>query len=99
VKVIQRRVGGIYPLAVVEEQLDSGFDGRPTRIIRDKFHEEPNVRVSRRLGAFTYGNGVSVSDAGKLYKACQAEKILRDSCMNGKCSGLSVVLVIDSTII
>ena len=36
------------------------------------FYEEPKVSVTMRVAAFMYGNGVSVSDAAKLYKACQA---------------------------
>ena len=35
------------------------------------FYEEPKVSVTMRVAAFMYGNGVSVSDAAKLYKACQ----------------------------
>ena len=36
------------------------------------FYEEPKVSVSRRVAAYLYGNGVSVRDAAKLYKASQA---------------------------
>ena len=42
----------------------------PSSVIMDMFYEEPKVRV-RRVAAFMYGNGVSVSDAANLYKACQ----------------------------
>lgn len=34
------------------------------------FDSEPMVRVSRRVAAFLYGNGVNVSDALKLYRSC-----------------------------
>jgi len=59
------------------------------------FYEKPIVRVSRRVAACMYGNGVSVSDAEKFYKACQqrggtSQRPIR---MDGICSGLSVVLV------
>ena len=37
------------------------------------FYEDPKVRVSRRVAAFMYGNGVSVRDAAKFYKTSQAE--------------------------
>jgi len=36
------------------------------------FYKEPKVRVSRKVTAFLYSNGVSVRDAAKLYKASQA---------------------------
>jgi hypothetical protein len=61
----------VGPLAVVEEQLGS-VESWPTSVIMDMFHEELKVSVSRRVAAFMYGNGVSVSDAANLYKACQA---------------------------
>ena len=35
------------------------------------FYEEPKVRFSRRVASFLYGNGVSLRDAAKLYKASQ----------------------------
>ena len=54
------------PLALVEKQLGS-IDSWPSSVIRDKFDSEPTVRVSRRVAAFLYGNGVNVSDAVKLY--------------------------------
>ena len=38
------------------------------------FYEEPKVSVSRRVAAFMYGNGVSVSGAARLYKAYQAAR-------------------------
>ena len=70
------------PLAAVKEQLGS-VDSCPTRVITDMRHEEPNIRFSSRLGAFMYGNGVSVSDAAKLYTTCHATNVrlssLRDS--------------------
>ena len=59
------------PLAVVEEKLGS-VDSWPTSVIMYMFYEEPNVSYSRKFAAFMYGNGVSVSDGVKLYKACQA---------------------------
>jgi hypothetical protein len=58
------------PLAVVEDKLGS-VDMWPSSVTTDMFYKEPKVRVSRRVAAFLYGNGVSVRDAAKLYKASQ----------------------------
>jgi len=58
-------------LAVVEEKLGS-VDRWPSSVLTDMFYKAPEVRVSRRVAAFLYGNGVSVRDAAKLYKASQA---------------------------
>jgi len=59
----------MYPLAVVEEHLSS-IESWPSSFITDMFDSEPAVRVSRRAAAFLYGNRVNVSDAVKLYRAC-----------------------------
>ena len=55
---------------MVEEKLGS-VDRWPSKVLTDVFYKEPKVRVSRRVAAFLYGNGVSVRDAAKLYKASQ----------------------------
>ena len=59
------------PLAVVQEKLGS-VDRWPSSVLTDMFYKEPKVSVSRRVAAFLHGNGVSVRDAAKLYKASQA---------------------------
>ena len=59
------------PLAAVEEKLGS-VDSWPSSVLTDMFYEEPKVSVSRRVAAYLYGNGISVSDAAKLYKTSQA---------------------------
>ena len=59
------------PLAVVEEKLGS-VNSWPSSVLTDTFYEEPKVRIRRRIAAFFYGNGGSVTDAAKLYKAPQA---------------------------
>ena len=53
------------PLAVVEEKMGS-VDMWQSSVLNDMFYEEPKVRVSRRVAAFLYGNGVIVRDAAKL---------------------------------
>ena len=58
------------PLAVVEEKLGS-VDRWPSSVLTDMVHEEPKVRIRRRVAAFLYGNGVRVRDAAKLYKGSQ----------------------------
>jgi len=58
------------PLAVVEEKLYS-VGSWPSSVLNDMFYKEPKVRVSRRVASFLYGNGVSVRDAAKMYKASQ----------------------------
>ena len=76
-------------LVVVEEQLGS-VESWPTSVIMDMFHEEPKISVSRRVAAFMYVNGVSLSDAARLYKACQAawRTFQRPVCTDGICSGI-----------
>ena len=64
----------IDPFAVVEEQLGS-VDIWASSVLTIMFSgDEPNVRASRRFGAFMYGNGVGASDAWKLYMACQGTR-------------------------
>jgi len=50
--------------------------------------DEPNVRTSRRFGAFMYGNGFGASDAVKLYMAClwpmRPKQIIQGLRMYGK---------------
>ena len=60
----------MHLLALVAEKLGSVHNW-PSSVITDMCYEEPNVNVSRMVAAFVYGNGVSVRDAAKLYKASQ----------------------------
>ena len=59
----------MYPLAVVEKELGS-IESWPSGVIMDMFDCGPTARVSRRVAAHMYGNGVNVSDVVKCYRAC-----------------------------
>ena len=78
----------------MEDKLDS-VDSWPSSVLTYMFYEEPNVKVSRRVDAFIYGNGFSVTVAANLYKASQAAwRIVSEThTYCGICSGLSVFLV------
>ena len=78
----------IDPFAVVEEQLGS-VDIWASSVLTIMFSgDEPNVRASRRFGAFMYGNGFGASDAVKLYMAClwpmRPKQIIQGLRMYGK---------------
>ena len=57
------------PLTIVEEQ-QGNIATWPTSVKTEKFTEEPTAARSRRVAAIMYGNGVSVSEAVKCYRAC-----------------------------
>ena len=59
------------PLVVVKEKLGS-VDTWPSSVLTDMFYEEPKISVRRRVAAILHGNGVSVKEAAKLYKASPA---------------------------
>ena len=59
------------PLAAMEEELGS-VDTWPSNVFIYMFCKEPTVSVRNRVAVFLHGNGVSVKDGAKLYKASQA---------------------------
>jgi hypothetical protein len=55
----------------MEEKLGS-VGTWPSSVLTDMFCKEPTVSVRNRVAVFLHGNGVSVKDGAKLYKASQA---------------------------